>query len=52
MAIDKNTKELATAILNAKHIEHDEWLMNEYRKVINENAKFLTECLQKLKEKE
>lgn len=45
MAIDKNTKELATAILKSKGIEHDAWLTEKYYELINENTKALTDAL-------
>lgn len=45
MAVDKNLKELAIAIMKSKGIDHDVWLTEQYQSTINENTKLLTESL-------
>lgn len=45
MAIDKNLKELASAIMKANDEDHDTWLNEQYQSKINENTKLLSECL-------
>lgn len=41
MAIDKNLKELASAILKKNGIDHDKWLTEKYTDLIIGNASIL-----------
>lgn len=50
MAIDKNLRELASAILKANGIDHDKWLSDKYTQLIVENASMLKAGIQENKE--
>lgn len=50
MAIDKNLRELASAILKANGIDHDKWLSDKYTQLIVENASMLKAGIQEKKE--
>ena len=50
MAVDKNLKELASAILKANGIDHDKWLSDKYTELILGNASMLKAGIQEKKE--
>lgn len=50
MAIDKNLRELASAILKANGIDHDKWISDKYTQLIVENASMLKAGIQEKKE--
>lgn len=50
MAIDKNLRELASAILKANGIDNDKWLSDKYTQLIVENASMLKAGIQEKKE--
>lgn len=45
MAIDKNLKELAVAIMKSNGTDHDTWLTEQYQVMVSENSKLLAESL-------
>ena len=49
MAVDKNLRELASAILKANGIDHDKWLSDKYTELIIGNASMLKAGIEEVK---
>ena len=50
MAVDKNLRELASAILKANGLDHDKWLSDKYTELIIGNASMLKAGIEEKKE--
>ncbi|HEK5054499.1 TPA: hypothetical protein SOL97_003290 [Clostridioides difficile] len=49
MAIDKQIKSLAISILEKNNIDYDDWINEEHKKLIFNNATVLQEAIEKSK---